>query len=211
MFLNLFKKPKLKPRGLITKERSHILIKDNTLKKFVSQYMIYTSGEDSNYLRHLYQEYKKDYLVYDVYPELLLGRALRIIKSKYLRMLNEDFLYDYYYYPLSDSNNLRGAYSIPSDLIELIDEMVNQTLPYRDSIITQKFQRIYKGMWISIWKDLYVSYNQNSDIRISALAKWLEAIKMYLVKFAKDKSYEIQITNICNRLINNHLNSILND
>lgn len=211
MFLNLFKKPKLKPRGLITKEKSYILIKDNTLKKFVSQYMIYTSGEDSNYLKHLYQEYKKDYLVYDVYPELLLGRALRIIKSKYLRMLNEDFLYDYYYYPLSESINLKDAYSISPDLIELIDEMVNQTLPYRDSFITLKFKRIYKGMWISIWKDLYVSYNPNSAIRISALAKWLEAIKMYLVKFAKDKSYEIQITNICNRLINNHLNSILND
>lgn len=162
-------------------------------------------GSDAIYL-DIYKEYKENYWVYDLFPELLVCVVPRLIHNRGLNI--SDDVYSRYLLVRSLSYQLLpDRLKLPEKLEELLIDLFERTSGYRtmgakNAIDKTEFIDMIRSHYLAMWK--YIIYDGNFKTPIDLLIRnetnWLTSLAT--------KDGEIATRNVIQRTIEEYASNL---
>lgn len=189
-------------RIIFSEDEDHIKKLEAGLRNILFQYG--NKGSDAIYL-DIYKEYKENYWVYDLFPELLVCVVPRLIYNRGLSI--SDTVYSRYLLVRSLSYRIPDRLKLPEKLEELLIDLFERTSGYRtmgakDAIDKTEFIDMVRSHYLAMWK--FIIYDNDFktpiDLLIHNETNWLTALAT--------KDGEIATRNVIRRTIEEYASNL---
>lgn len=151
--------------------------------------------------RLVYEEYQKNYSMYDLYPVLLTCKLPVILdKLPGKVMVNDDIYVGYILIKDEDYDTLHDMLKVPEKMENCLLNMFNRTIPYQvkeDTTITSDiFRRLIRTSYLGIWDNIL--HKPTSKV-VPELTMFMNK-NILFIRSLINPEYTTQATNVIERV-----------